>query len=135
MMQATEMPVDGGAGEGRLGDGSVQADVRHYRSILKRRTRYYLAQRDAGVPALGAAMLDLIILANLESCLMDVDALAGVMGLAPNAVRRQVVELISGGWIKVVQSPSGASLHATEKAADFAEQWMGIADSQPISVT
>jgi hypothetical protein len=108
-------------------DGGGQADVARYRAILKQRTRYYLAQRDAGVPALGAAILDLIILGDLECCLMNVDALALVLAMPRSAVRQQVVDLIKDGWIEVTQSASGAGLHATEKAAGFAEQWIGIA--------
>ena len=107
--------------------GDVQAEVARYRAILKQRTRYYLAQRDAGVPALGAAILDLVILGNLENCCMDVNALSQVLGLERTAVRPQVVELIKGGWVEVTQSPSGASLHATEKAASYAEHWIGLA--------
>jgi hypothetical protein len=105
----------------------VQADAARYRAILKQRTRYYLAQRDAGVPALGAAILDLIILGNLESCRMDVEALSEVLALSRAAVRQQVVELIKDGWVEVAQSCAGTSLHATDKAAGFAEQWIGIA--------
>jgi hypothetical protein len=105
----------------------AQADVARYRAILKQRTRYYLAQRDAGVPALGAAILDLVILGNLEGCCMDVESLSGVLALPRAAVRQQVVELIKDGWVEVAQSRAGASLHATEKAAGFAEQWIGIA--------
>ena len=108
-------------------DGGVRADAARYRAILKQRTRYYLAQRDAGVPALGAAILDLIILGDLEGCFMDVAALARVLGLPRNAMRQQVVELIKDGWIEVTQAAGGAGLHATEKAAGFAEQWIGIA--------
>lgn len=108
-------------------DGGIQADIVRYRSILKQRTRYYLAQRDAGVPALGAAILDLIILGDLEGCFMDVEALAEVLALPRNAVRQQVVELIKDGWIEVAHAASGAGLHASEKAAGFAEQWIGIA--------
>ncbi len=118
-MQATAEAWDHG--------GSAQADVARYRAILKQRTRYYLAQRDAGVPPLGAAILDLIILGDLEGCFMDVESLSQVLGLSRNAVRQQVVELIKDGWIEVAHVPAGAGLHATEKAAGFAEQWIGIA--------
>lgn len=117
-MQATTAAYD---------DGHAQADVVRYRAILKQRTRYYLAQRDAGVPALGAAILDLIILGDLEGCFMDVEALSEVLGLPRNAVRQQAVELIKDGWIEVTHCAAGAGLHATEKAAGFAEQWIGIA--------
>jgi DNA-binding IclR family transcriptional regulator len=110
-----------------LTESSHQADVRHYRGILKQRTRYYLAQRDAGVPALGAAILDLVILANLEGCFMNVESLAEVTGMARNTIRLQVVELIRAGWIDVTQSPAGAGLYASEMAASHAEQWIGIA--------
>lgn len=105
----------------------LQDEVARYRTILKQRTRYYLAQRDAGVPALGAAILDLVILGNLENCCMDVNALSQVLGLDRSAIRPQVVELIQGGWVEVRQSSSAASLHATEKAASYAEQWIGLA--------
>ena len=117
-MQATAAAFD---------EGGLQADIVRYRAILKQRTRYYLAQRDAGVPALGAAILDLIILGDLEGCFMDVESLSEVLGLARNAVRHQVVELIKDGWIEVTHAAAGAGLHATEKAAGFAEQWIGIA--------
>ena len=105
------------------------ADVTRYRAILRQRTRYYLAQREAGVPPLGAAILDLVILGNLEGCFMDVEALAEVMDLARNSARERVVELIRDGWVEVRQSATGAGLHATEKAAAFAEHWIGIADA------
>lgn len=111
----------------RNDEWEAQADVARYRAILKQRTRYYLAQRDAGVPAIGAAILDLIILGNLEGCCMDMESLADVVGLSRTTVRQQVVELIKDGWVEVAQSRTGVSLHATEKAAGFAEQWIGIA--------
>lgn len=104
-------------------------EVSHYRVILRQRTRYYLAQRDAGVPPVCAAMLDLVILGNLEGCFMDIEALAEVMAMPRAAVRERVVELIREGWIEVRQSASGAGLHATEKAATFAEHWIGIANA------
>jgi hypothetical protein len=107
----------------------LRNDVTHYRAILRQRTRYYLAQRDAGVPAIGAAMLDLVILGNLEGCFMDVDAVAEVMGLVRSAARERVVELIRAGWIEVRQSETGPGLYATEKAAAFAEHWIGIASA------
>ena len=110
-------------------EAELAAEVRRYRDILRRRTRYYLAQRDAGVPRRGTAILDLVILANLESCFMDMEALAEVMDLPRNAVRDRVVELIRGGWIEVRHSQSGAGLYATEKAGTFAESWLGIADA------
>jgi hypothetical protein len=109
---------------------SAEAEVARYRTILKQRTRYYLAQRDAGVPALGAAILDLIILGNLEGCGMGVESLSVVLMLPRAAVRQQVVELIREGWVEVAQSASGAGLHATEKAASYAEQWIGIAAAE-----
>ena len=105
----------------------AEADLARYRTILKQRTRYYLAQRDAGVPALGAAILDMVILGNLEGCRMDIELLSDVLVLSRTAVRQQVVDLIKDGWVEVVQSCSGASLFATDKAAGFAEQWIGIA--------
>jgi hypothetical protein len=108
-------------------EGALQADTHRFRAVLKQRTRYYLAQRDDGVPALGAAILDLIILGNLECCFMDVESLSEVLSLPRNAVRQQVVDLIKDGWVEVAQSRSGTGLHATEKAADFAEQWIGLA--------
>ena len=104
-------------------------DVTHYRAILRQRTRYYLAQRDAGVPAIGAAILDLVILGNLEGCSMNVEAVAEVMGMARGAARERVVELIRAGWIEVRHTETGAGLYATEKAASFAEHWIGIASA------
>lgn len=112
-------------------DSGLEADVFRYRAILQQRTRYYLAQRDAGVPALGAAILDLIILGNLECCFMDVESLSAVLALPRAVVRQQVVDLIKDGWVEVAQSTSGAGLHATEKSASFAEQWIGIAAIAP----
>lgn len=102
-------------------------DVVHYRAILRQRTRYYLAQRDAGVPAIGAAILDLLILGNLEGCFMDVDSVAEVMAMTRGAARERVVELIREGWVEVRHREGGAGLYATEKAASFAEHWIGIA--------
>jgi hypothetical protein len=108
-------------------DSAFQADTHRFRAVLKQRTRYYLAQRDDGVPALGAAILDLIILGNLECCFMDVESLSEVLSLPRNAVRQHVVDLIKAGWVEVAQTCSGTGLHATEKAAGFAEQWIGLA--------
>ncbi len=107
----------------------LRDDVTHYRAILRQRTRYYLAQRDAGVPAIGAAILDLVILGNLEGCFMDVEALAEVMGLARGAARERVVELIREGWVEVRHSETAPGLYATEKAAAFTEHWIGIASA------
>jgi DNA-binding MarR family transcriptional regulator len=107
----------------------LDVDVNHYRGILKQRTRYYLAQRDAGVPVIGAAILDLIILGNLEGCFMDMESLSEVMSIARPTVRQEVVTLIRDGWVKVEQSQAGSSLHVTEKAAAFAEQLIGIASA------
>jgi len=111
-------------------ESDLDVDVNHYRGILKQRTRYYLAQRDAGVPVIGAAILDLIILGNLEGCFMDVNSLSEVMSVSRNMVRQEVVELIRDGWVEVKQSQTGSSLHVTEKATAFAEQWIGIASAE-----
>lgn len=111
-------------------ENDLEVDIAHYRGILKQRVRYYLAQREAGVPAVGAAILDLVILGNLEGCIMNVESLSDVMDVARNTVRLNVVELIRDGWIEVQQSPLGASLHASEKAATFADQWIGIAQAE-----
>lgn len=110
-------------------DDDVRNEVSHYRAILKQRTRYYLAQRDAGVPMIGAAILDLVILGNLEGCFMDIESVADVMCMPRPAARQEIVELIREEWLEVQHSPDGAGLHATEKAAGFAEQWIGIANS------
>ena len=109
------------------GFADVGEEIGHYRAILRQRTRYYLAQRDAGVPPVGAAILDLVILGNLEGCFINIEALAEVLDIARGAARERVVELIREGWIEVRQTASGAGLHATEKAAECAEHWIGIA--------
>jgi len=111
-------------------EDDVEVDVRHYRGILKQRVRYYLAQREAGVPVVGAAMLDLIILGNLEGCIMDIESLSDVMDVSRTLVRHHLMELIRDGWVEVRQSSLGASLHASEKAATFADQWIGIASAE-----
>ena len=110
-------------------ESDLRDDIVHYRAILRQRTRYYLAQRDAGVPAPGAAVLDLLILGNLEGCFMDVDSVAEVLGLARSAARERVVDLIREGWVEVRHCETGAGLYATEKAASFAEHWIGIASA------
>lgn len=106
----------------------LRSEVSHYRAILKQRTRYYLAQRDAGVPLVGAAILDLVILGNLEACFMDIESVADVMCMPRPAARQEIVGLIREGWLEVRQTSDGAGLHATDKAAGFAEQWIGIAN-------
>jgi hypothetical protein len=78
-----------------------EPDIAHYRAILKQRVRYYLAQREAGVPADGVAILDLIILGNLEGCIMNVESLSDVMDAGRGAVRQRVVDLVRDGWVEV----------------------------------
>jgi hypothetical protein len=111
-------------------EADVELDVAHYRGILKQRVRYYLAQREAGVPAVGAAILDLIILGNLEGCVLDIESLSDVMDVSRTMVRQHLVELIRDGWVDVRQTALGASLHASEKAATYADQWIGIAGAE-----
>lgn len=108
----------------------IEVDVEHYRGILKQRVRYYLAQREAGVPAVGAAILDLVILGNLEGCIMNIESLSDVMDVPRTMVRQHLMELIRDGWVEVKQSSLGASLHTSEKAATFADHWIGIASAE-----
>ncbi len=96
------------------------------RSVLKRRTRYYLAQREAGISAQGAGILDLVVLGQIESCCMDVAKLSDVLNLSNSAVRLQVVELIKEGWIVVRNDGGQARLHMTDKAADYASTWIEL---------
>ena len=106
--------------------GQHATNVALCRSVLKRRTRYYLAQREAGISAQGAGILDLVVLGQIEGCCMDVAMLGDVLNLSNSAVRLQVVDLIKGGWVVVRNSDGQARLHMTDKAADYASTWIEL---------
>lgn len=108
------------------GQGQHATNVALCRSVLKRRTRYYLAQREAGISAQGAGILDLVVLGQIEGCCMDVAMLSDVLNLSSSAVRLQVVELIKGGWVVVYNGGGQARLHMTDKAADYASTWIEL---------
>ncbi|MCG8546319.1 MAG: hypothetical protein MJE12_19145 [Alphaproteobacteria bacterium] len=90
------------------------------RDVLKNRTRYYLALREAGVPPLGVFILDVIVLGCIEGYTMDIETLADLLNLPPPTVRLQVVTLIKDGWIEPVQTPQRATLNMSEKGRQHA---------------
>ena len=108
-------------------EADIADEIAQYRAILRGRTRYYLAQREAGVPAVSAAILDMVILANLEGCFLDLEGLSRVADMPRQLTRERVMELIRGGWVEVRQSEAGAGLFATDMAASFTDHWIGIA--------
>ena len=112
--------------DSETGQGQHATNVALCRSVLKRRTRYYLAQREAGISAQGAGILDLVVLGQIEGCCMDVAMLSDVLNLSNSAVRLQVVDLIKGGWVVVRNSDGQARLHMTDKAADYASTWIEL---------
>jgi hypothetical protein len=112
--------------DSETGQGQHATNVALCRSVLKRRTRYYLAQREAGISAQGAGILDLVVLGQIEGCCMDVAMLSDVLNLSNSAVRLQVVDLIKGGWVVVRNSDGQARLHMTDKAADCASTWIEL---------
>ena len=90
------------------------------RDVLKNRTRYYLALREAGVPPLGVFILDVIALGCIEGYAMDIETLADLLNLPRPTVRLQVVTLIKDGWIETTQTPEGATLNMSEKGRQHA---------------
>ena len=112
--------------ESEAGEGPHASNVALCRSVLKRRTRYYLAQREAGISAQGAGILDLVVLGQIEGCCMDVAMLSDVLNLSNSAVRLQVVELIKDGWVIVRNTGGQARLYMTDKAADYASTWIEL---------
>ena len=112
--------------DSETGQGQHATNVALCRSVLKRRTRYYLAQREAGISAQGAGILDLVVLGQIEGCCMDVAMLSDLLNLSNSTVRLQVVELIKGGWVVVRNSDGQARLHMTDKAADCASTWIEL---------
>ncbi len=112
--------------DSETGLGQHATNVALCRSVLKRRTRYYLAQREAGISAQGAGILDLVVLGQIEGCCMDVTMLSDVLNLSNSAMRLQVVDLIKGGWVVVRNSNGQARLHMTDKAADYASTWIEL---------
>lgn len=112
--------------ESETGQGPHATNVALCRSVLKRRTRYYLAQREAGISAQGAGILDLVVLGQIEGCCMDVSKLTDLLNISNSAVRLQVVELIKGGWVVVRNVDGEARLYMTDKAADYASTWIEL---------
>lgn len=112
--------------EPESGQGPYASDVALCRSVLKRRTRYFLAQREAGISAQGAGILDLVVLGQIEGCCMDIAKLSDLLNLPPSATRLQVVELIKDGWIAARNTGGQASLQMTDKAADYASTWIEL---------
>jgi len=112
--------------DSETGQGPHATNVALCRSVLKRRTRYYLAQREAGISAQGAGILDLVVLGQIEGCCMDVAMLSDLLNLSNSTVRLQVVELIKGGWVVVRNNGEQARLHITDKAADYASTWIEL---------
>ena len=102
------------------------SDVALCRRVLKHRTRYYLAQRDAGVSALGAAILDLIVLGQIEGCCKRLGTLSEVLNLHRSTVRLHVVGLIKDGWVDVDNSVGEPLLNMSEKAANYASNWIQL---------
>ena len=92
---------------------AVDLDV--CRGVLKNRTRYYMTLREAGVPALGIFILDVIALGGIEGYEMDVETLAELLNLPRPTVRLQVVTLIKDGWIEAVQTAEGTTLNMSDK--------------------
>lgn len=110
----------------KTGQGPHASNVALCRSVLKRRTRYYLAQREVGLSAQGAGILDLVVLGQIEGCCMDVNKLSDLLCLSNSAVRLQVVELIKDGWIVVRHDDGQPRLYMTDKAADHASTWIEL---------
>lgn len=112
--------------EPESGESPHAANIALCRSVLKRRTRYYLAQREAGISAQGAGILDLVVLGQIEGCCMDVAMLSDVLNVSTSTIRLQVVELIKEGWIVVRNDGGQARLCMTDKAADYASTWIEL---------
>lgn len=96
------------------------------RDVLKKRTRYYLALREAGVAPLGVFILDVIVLGSIEGYSMDIGALADILNLPQPTVRLQVVALIKDGWVDAAQSPAGTTVQLSEKGSSHAYSWVAM---------
>jgi DNA-binding MarR family transcriptional regulator len=95
-----------------------------YRGFVVARANCYRAQQKYGLTPVDGFILDLIAIADMDGLAVDLEELSAAAEIDVAAVRRHVVKLISGGWIKVTPDSQGHWLHLTEKTRETLSEWM-----------
>lgn len=87
-------------------------------AVLRTRASYYCAQRNAGLQTIDIALMDMIMMGQLEGRPVDMSALAGIAQIPRPTVRRYVNRLSSEGWLAQKRQGRHRYLYLTDRALD-----------------